>query len=584
MYCPASGLCCYQEHHNQEFQNYRATRAATGKRKASVSNIGCVVQAKIKRQSTIETAVEKSSRSVKISQSEFEDQLLCMLVEDMQPLNTVERSGFKSFCSQVLPQYDLPSRRTASRHLHTMYDTQKCKLIAALQSVKWISATADIWSAHKRAYLGVTIHYVNPNTLQMTSLALACRRVRGAHTGDAIGRKLAASFKEFQIQSKVVNVVTDNASNMCKAFTLFKHAANERTQSQSEVPEVEAVRTSATDGSDGEMAEDASLDGIHAADDVSECLDSFNGESDLATEEDVVLPPHKRCGDHSLNLVASVDALKARQDRVYQRQYDRTMAKVQVLWNSVSRSPKLNDVAEEIAHCTFVQPNSTRWCSEFYAVERITVIGLDKVVQCQTDMGLPGIMTEADMKFLTSFQGVMKHVVKAMKCLEGETNCYLGHLIPTVMGLQNKLKRVSDQAMKPLVHALLAGLEARFQPLLSDEEYVLSSILHPKFKLSFIPADRRPHNKQLLLDYIVKVKAEVSMLSDNANNEQCQSVQAASATASSSSLTDSENDDLYSFLDADNSQSSLQEDALSKEVLTVNIKERQFYTYKGLKV
>ena len=46
--------------------------------------------------------------------------------------------------------------------------------------------------------------------LQLKSLTLACGRFAVAHTGDAIGRKLASIFQEFQIQSKMVNVVRDN--------------------------------------------------------------------------------------------------------------------------------------------------------------------------------------------------------------------------------------------------------------------------------------------------------------------------------------------------------------------------------------
>ena len=82
--------------------------------------------------------------------------------------------------------------------LHSVYDRKKTKWIAKLQQVKWIS---DTRSAHKRAYMGVTIHCVcpNSNTLQLKSVALACRCFAGAHTGDAIRQKLASIFQEFQI-------------------------------------------------------------------------------------------------------------------------------------------------------------------------------------------------------------------------------------------------------------------------------------------------------------------------------------------------------------------------------------------------
>ena len=139
-----------------------------------------------------------------------------------------------------------------------------------------------------------------------------------------------------------------------------------------------------------------------------------------------------------LNLVASADALKAREDKVFQRSYDRAMAKVQALSNVVSRSPKANDTVEEITGHTFLKPTCTRWCSEYYAVERVVEIGLDKVVECETALGL-SVMTSADMKFLISFIKVMRPIVAAMKLIEGENNCYVGQLIPTIMGLQMKL-------------------------------------------------------------------------------------------------------------------------------------------------
>lgn len=74
----------------------------------------------------------------------------------------------------------------------------------------------------------------------------------------------------------------------------------------------------------------------------------------------IVIPLHNRCGNHSLNLVASVDTFKAREDRVYQRSYDRATSKVQALSNAVNHSPKQNDAVEAITGTTFLQPVCTR--------------------------------------------------------------------------------------------------------------------------------------------------------------------------------------------------------------------------------
>ena len=57
---------------------------------------------------------------------------------------------YKTNGARYLPQYTLPSRRTAGRRLHDMYLVEKEKLIGKLATVHWMSATADIWSVHKR--------------------------------------------------------------------------------------------------------------------------------------------------------------------------------------------------------------------------------------------------------------------------------------------------------------------------------------------------------------------------------------------------------------------------------------------------
>ena len=79
-------------------------------------------------------------------------------------------------------------------------------------------------------------------------------------------------------------------------------------------------------------------------DDTQQVINIFDRLCDAAEadSDDVeTLPPHKHCGNHTLNLVGSCDSLRARDDRSYRRAYDRAMGKVQVL-------SKMNDIVDEI--------------------------------------------------------------------------------------------------------------------------------------------------------------------------------------------------------------------------------------------
>lgn len=98
------------------------------------------------------------------------------------------------------------------------------------------------------------------------------------------------------------------------------------------------------------------------------------------------------------NLVASVDALEARSDKLFQRSNDRAMGKVQALWNAVNKSAKTNDIVKEITGKTFIQPTITRWNSEYYDVQRVVEIGIEKMNVCQSALGL-STTTEDDKNF-----------------------------------------------------------------------------------------------------------------------------------------------------------------------------------------
>lgn len=320
---------------------------------------------KLKRlkQETIATSVSKPHM---FSQSVTEKALIEMLLTDMQPVAFVERCAFRRFCENVIPNFQIPSRRMINRRIDEMYQKEKANLIDVLASVKWVLATADAWSAHKRAFMGVTLHYVDPDTLIMQSIALACRRFKNSHTGENIAKLLKSIFDEFKVISKIQNVVTDNAASFKKAFQL--PAQGEPSEENTSVADSDVV----------ESAGDEDVINV----DVFSLLQSINSEED----EDMMLPPQKYCGNHTLNLVASVNALDARSDTGYKRMYDRVVAKIVSLTNSISRSPKNADAVEEITGKTFIQPTATRWCSEYYGIERVVDIGLQKVTSVKRNL------------------------------------------------------------------------------------------------------------------------------------------------------------------------------------------------------
>ncbi|KAL0194744.1 hypothetical protein M9458_008316, partial [Cirrhinus mrigala] len=89
----------------------------------------------------------------------------------------------------------------------------KEKLKNAMQTVKYIATTTDCWTAHRQSFIGVTAHWIEPDTLE--------RKLKGTHSYDVLASALNDIHSEYNIREKIVRTTTDNASNFIKAFRVY---------------------------------------------------------------------------------------------------------------------------------------------------------------------------------------------------------------------------------------------------------------------------------------------------------------------------------------------------------------------------
>ena len=277
---------------------------------------------------------------------------------------------------------------------------------------------------------------------------------------------------------KIVATVTDNGSNFVKAFKEYAQVDGEDMDE------------------DEEDDDDADVEIV----DITTTLDQGN-ESQL----DIFLPPHHRCASHTLNLIGSHDIDAAlRENGLYKRLHNSAMAKCQALWNASSR-PKAAEVVQEVCGKQLLVPCTTRWNSRYDAVRRLTELKQKLRELCVALSVHP--FKDAEIEFLEEYVIVLRPLAAAIDILQGENNCYLGYLLPTLLIVKKSMRALINGSLvhaQSLASAIILGLQQRFGVLFemgdAAKEHILASITHPYFKMHWVPDDKKTTCCQVFLE------------------------------------------------------------------------------------
>ncbi|XP_070991499.1 uncharacterized protein [Oncorhynchus clarkii lewisi] len=220
------------------------------------------------------------------------------VVQGLQPFTVIEQEPFRVFVQDLQPNSKIISRLTLCSRIDEASKEIK-KVTEAMIGVDHIATTTRRWS-----FIGVTAHWIDPDSLNRCSTALACKRLRGSHTFDVLAGTLNDIHSEFAIRIKIMRA-TDNGSNFLKAFQVFGEDENN-----------EAVETVGG----GEAAQPGQDDGEEEQEEIEEV--EFVDVATILNEDDgfeYQLPKYQRCACHLLNLVSTVDALKATCSEAYKK-------------------------------------------------------------------------------------------------------------------------------------------------------------------------------------------------------------------------------------------------------------------------
>jgi len=77
--------------------------------------------------------------------------------------------------------------------------------------------------------MAITVHYIKEGEFTPKNGLLATERFMGSHTGECIAAAFDSVVDEYELRHKIDHIVTGNAANMRKAFTVrFPHAEDDQ--------------------------------------------------------------------------------------------------------------------------------------------------------------------------------------------------------------------------------------------------------------------------------------------------------------------------------------------------------------------
>ncbi|KAJ6642608.1 hypothetical protein Bhyg_07561, partial [Pseudolycoriella hygida] len=373
-----------------------------------------------------QTTIDKFSEGGSITQARLDRLVFNYIIDKVQPFSIVQSESFKEMVlSDKSKKLNIMSRDKLSLMLIREHNLLSNGQIDCYSKIDFFCLTADLWSSRRRAFLGITIHWICPNSYSRQKNSLASRRVTGVHSSDVLARHIYEIIQFFKIPiRKILKIVTDGGTNFKKAFK--EHQRRD------------------------------------------------------------FLPPQKRCASHSLCLVLTTDiklkkpkkkknaAPKRREKELTasEREFnefretvlDPVLEKCQKLFNKQSNSPKAADLVHSYLHRYLVTPSPTRWNSMFDSVSLVSELLDEKPKEMESVMTGLGLekFSSRDREILKEYIEVTRNVADALDVLQGEVYMYQGVFSPTIHKMKQKINDLTDlKFCLPLKERILKSVEKR---------------------------------------------------------------------------------------------------------------------------
>jgi len=171
--------------------------------------------------------VQKSKFACSNERRELIHESLAKLISMNQlPISFYSSIGFKNCMAVVEPNYKVCKQEAMKARINRLKKLVETKIRENLHQTKSIVCTTDGWSLLSQdSYITVTAHTIDLHW-NVRSYTLSTHEMEERHTAENLAIRLGNTFNVWEVNSKVIAVVTDNARNIVYAISLISSDTN----------------------------------------------------------------------------------------------------------------------------------------------------------------------------------------------------------------------------------------------------------------------------------------------------------------------------------------------------------------------
>lgn len=394
------------------------------------------------------------------------------------------------------------SRKTLESRINMQSLVKKSEIARSIAKTEVVCATVDAWTVSEEptnTFVALTAHWIGLN-LKLQSALLSCRRFQSDLTYDKLVEVLGEVFGTYNIPTdKICCIVTNNASSLLPTRIYQVQHVEEDDEEYSSDP---YDYCPSIDTCDTATNEDLSFYNI------SSIIVNSSKPDDFSTK----LPSHYDSPSQTLIGVLATSTFETLSNPDLPSSYifQSAIAKCQSLWKACSFMEAGKKI-HELFGLEILIPNRQNWSSFLEGIDCL-LSGRDVLEGIFMFFELHQF-EETELEFLEEYVKVMDPMTEALNVLQDVADLHMGSFVPTILTVKEKLEELSLEDLKftkPLVESLLTGLNGPFLDIITLDEkarpLILASILHPSFKLSWIPEDKVSKLKSWYLDEAEKFR------------------------------------------------------------------------------